>query len=189
MKIKYHGHSCFSVISNNYTIVLDPYCGVNGFKDIDLEANEVITSHSHRDHNYIEGVKLTSANSPFVVKKISSYHDDVNGSKRGENSITVLLAENKKVVHLGDLGHILDEDVVEELRGCDVLMIPVGGFFTIDIKQAIEIIELIKPINVIPMHYADGDKDYDVLSSIDDFMKQYGKPCLLLKGYEQEIEI
>ena len=189
MKIKYHGHSCFSVTSDNYTIVLDPYCGVNGFEDINLEANEVIASHEHRDHNYIEGVKLIKGNSPFVVRKISSYHDDVNGSKRGENSITVLQAEGKKVVHLGDLGHILDGNIVEELKGCDVLMIPVGGFFTIDIKQAIEILELIRPINVIPMHYADGDKDYDVLSSIDDFIKQYDKPCLLVKGYEQEIEI
>lgn len=189
MKIKYHGHSCFSITSDNYTIVLDPYCGVNGFEDINLTANEVITSHEHRDHNYIEGVKLIKGNSPFVINSISSYHDNEKGSKRGLNYITVLEAENKKIIHLGDLGHILDNDTVEQLKQCDVLMIPVGGFFTIDAKQAIEIIESIKPKNVIPMHYADGDKDYDVLSTIDDFTKLYGKPCLLVKGYEQEIEI
>ena len=189
MKIKYHGHSCFSITSNNYTIVIDPFCGVNGFKDISLSANEVITSHNHRDHNYVEGVKLTKADSPFVVKKISSYHDDVYGNKRGLNTITVLQAENKIIVHLGDLGHILDDATIEQIKNCDVLMIPVGGFFTIDSKQAIEIINLVKPKNVIPMHYADDDKDYDVLDTIDNFMNLYNKPCLLVKGYEKIIEM
>lgn len=189
MKIKYHGHSCFSITSNNYTIVLDPYAGVNGFEDVNLSANEVISSHGHKDHNYVEGVKLTKSNSPFKVTKISTYHDDTKGSKRGLNNITVLEVEDKRIVHLGDLGHILDNVIVEQLKECDVLMIPVGGFFTIDNKQAIEIIESINPKNVIPMHYRDGNKGYDVLTTIDDFMKLYNKPCLLVKGYEQEIEI
>lgn len=189
MKIKYHGHACFSVTSNDYTIVLDPYCGVNGFKDVELCANEVLCSHSHDDHSYVDGVKITEAISPFKVSKIESYHDDELGKKRGSNTITVLEAENKKIVHLGDLGHELDDATIDRIMNCDVLMIPVGGFFTIDASTAIKIIDAVKPINVIPMHYRDGDKGYNVLGTIDDFMKLYNKPCLLAKGYEQEITI
>ena len=189
MIIKYHGHSCFSVISNGYTVVLDPYCGINGLDDIALEANEVITSHDHKDHAFIEGVTITKAVSPFKVKRILTYHDDVKGSKRGVNYITVLMAENKRIVHLGDLGHLLDEDVINEIKDCDVLMIPVGGFFTIDASQAIKIIESVKPKNVIPMHYRDGNIGYDVLGTIDDFIQLYNKPCLLVRGYEEEVEI
>lgn len=189
MIIKYHGHSCFSVISEGYTIVLDPYCGINGLNDVNLKANEVITSHDHKDHAYVEGVSITKTISPFKVNKILTYHDDAKGAKRGSNYITVLEAENKKIVHLGDLGHLLDETIINKIKGCDVLMIPVGGFFTIDASQAIKIIEDVNPKNVIPMHYRDGNKGYDVLGTIDDFIKLYNKPCLLVRGYEKEAEI
>ena len=189
MIIKYHGHSCFSVTSNSYTIVLDPYCGVQGLQDVNLVANEVITSHDHKDHAYLEGVTINKAISSFKVEKIAVYHDDAKGNKRGKNNITILTAENKRIVHLGDLGHLLDESIVERIKGCDVLMIPVGGFFTIDASQAIKIIEDVNPKNVIPMHYRDGNIGYDVLGTIDDFMKLYNKPCLLVRGYEEEIEI
>lgn len=189
MKIKYHGHSCFSIISNDYTIVIDPYCGVAGFNDINLCANEVICSHEHKDHSYIDGVKIVPSNSPFKVSKISCFHDEVGGSKRGTNTITILEAENKKVVHLGDLGHLLNEDIINKINNCDVLMIPVGGFFTIDAASAIRIIEKVNPKNVIPMHYRDNDKGYDVLQTIDEFLELYNKPCLLVKGYEKQIEI
>ena len=187
MKIKYHGHSCFSVTSDNYTIVLDPYCGVNGFKDIDLQANEVICSHSHKDHSFVEGVSITKAFSPFDISKIESYHDDCNGQKRGLNNIIVLKAEGKTIVHLGDLGHVLNEEIINRIKHCDILMIPVGGYFTIDAKQAIEIIKSVEPKKVIPMHYRDNENGYDVLGTIDEFVNLYRKPCELIKGYEKEI--
>ena len=189
MKIKYHGHSCFSITSNDYTIVLDPYTGVKGFEDVDLMANEVIASHTHKDHAFTEGVRVIPAASTFAVDKIATFHDDENGSKRGENFVTILEAEGKKLVHLGDLGHLLDDDAVEKIKGCDVLMIPIGGFFTIDAANALQIIDAVKPKNVIPMHYRDGDKGYDVLGTVDDFLTMYGKPCLLVKGYGREVEI
>lgn len=189
MKIKYHGHSCFSITSNNYTIVLDPYCDVKGFNDVNLVANEVITSHDHKDHAYREGVKITYADSPFIVNRFLCFHDDVNGSKRGINHITLLEAENKRIVHLGDLGHILDKNIISEIKKCDVLMIPIGGYFTIDAIQAIQIIKEVDPKYVIPMHYRDADKGYEVLGTIDEFMKLNNKPCLLVKGYEVEVEI
>ena len=193
MKIKYHGHSCFSVISDNYTIVLDPYKEVEGYDTLSLTGNEVICSHGHSDHGYKDAVKIIeNTNNPFTVETIHVFHDDTNGSQRGLNDINVLCAENKKVVHMGDLGHMLDEDIINSLKHCDVLMIPVGGFYTIDHKQALELIKQIEPKYIIPMHYRDGKHGFDVLESIDDFIndgKQYEDKLLLVKAYEKEIEL
>ena len=192
MQIKYHGHSCFSVTSNNYVIVLDPYKGVNGFKDINLSANEIICSHSHFDHAYVDEIKVTKKDSPFIVKTIKSFHDNMNGQQRGENNITVLNGEGKTIAHLGDLGHLLDEKTINELKNIDVLMIPIGGFYTINSDEALSIINSINPKYIIPMHYRDGNKGLDVLESIDDFVNKANtikNKLLLVKGYEESIDI
>lgn len=192
MQIKYHGHSCFSVTSNNYVIVLDPYKGVNGFKDINLSANEIICSHSHFDHAYVDEIKITKKDSPFIVKTIKSFHDNMNGQQRGENNITVLNVEGKTIAHLGDLGHLLDEKTINELKNIDVLMIPIGGFYTINSDEALSIINSIDPKYIIPMHYRDGNKGLDVLESIDDFVNKANtikNKLLLVKGYEESIDI
>lgn len=192
MQIKYHGHSCFSVTSNNYVIVLDPYKGVNGFKDINLSANEIICSHSHFDHAYVDEIKITKKDSPFIVKTIKSFHDNMNGQQRGENNITVLNVEGKTIAHLGDLGHLLDEKTINELKNIDVLMIPIGGFYTINSDEALSIINSINPKYIIPMHYRDGNKGLDVLESIDDFVNKANtikNKLLLVKGYEESIDI
>lgn len=192
MQIKYHGHSCFSVTSNNYVIVLDPYKGVNGFKDINLSANEIICSHSHFDHAYVDEIKITKKDSPFIVKTIKSFHDNMNGQQRGENNITVLNVEGKTIAHLGDLGHLLDEKTINELKNIDVLMIPIGGFYTINSDEALSIINSINPKYVIPMHYRDGNKGLDVLGSVDDFVNKANtikNKLLLVKGYEESIDI
>ena len=192
MQIKYHGHSCFSVTSNNYVIVLDPYKGVNGFKDINLSANEIICSHSHFDHAYVDEIKITKKDSPFIVKTIKTFHDNMNGQQRGENNITVLNVEGKTIAHLGDLGHLLDEKTINKLKNIDVLMIPIGGFYTINSDEALSIIDSINPKYIIPMHYRDGNKGLDVLESIDDFVNKANtikNKLLLVKGYEESIDI
>lgn len=192
MKIEYYGHACFSLTCDNYTIVLDPYKGVEGFEDINLEANEVICSHSHFDHAYIDGVKIVEGISPFKNEKISVFHDDANGTKRGLNDINILKAQDKVVVHLGDLGHLLNKEVIDKIKNCDVLMIPVGGFYTIGIAEALKIIEDVNPKYIIPMHYKDIDKGLSVLESIDEFVKKadkYKDKLLLVKGYFKEIDI
>ena len=192
MKVKYLGHSCFVVNDNDYSIVLDPYKGVRGFKDINLEANEVICSHSHFDHAYTDEIKLINKESPFKVSRIKVFHDDKKGTLRGENYITVLESNGKRIVHLGDLGHMLDKDIIDELIEVDVLMIPVGGFYTIGPDIANRIVEEMKPKYIIPMHYKDGDKGLDVLKTVEDFINIYkgNKESLkLVKGYDKEIDI
>lgn len=193
MKIKYYGHACFSITCDNYTIVIDPYTNVNGYDELEIEVNEVICSHSHLDHAYVDAVKIIkNDNNPFTNTKINVYHDDEKGSKRGLNDINVLCAQGKIVAHMGDLGHMLDDDIINKLYECDVLMIPVGGYFTIDYSVAIKLIEKINPKHVIPMHYRDGDKGYDVLDTIDTFLdnaKEYQDKMLLVRGYGKEIEL
>lgn len=192
MKIKYLGHACFVICDNDYSIVLDPYKGVNGFKDIDIEANEVLCSHSHLDHAYKDGVKLVKKDSPFKISFIKSFHDDKKGTLRGDNTITILESNNTKVAHLGDLGHELNDDVISKLKAVDALMIPIGGYYTIGPDIANKIIEDINPKIIIPMHYRDDDKGLEVLKTIEDFLDLYkgDKDKLkLVKGYGKEIEI
>lgn len=180
------------ISDDNYSIVLDPYKGVNGFKDIDVEANDVICSHLHLDHAYTDGVKLTKKDNPFKITTIKTFHDDKNGTLRGENNIVILESNNKRVAHLGDLGHILSDDIIGKLKGIDLLMIPIGGYYTIGPDIACKIIEDVNPKLIIPMHYKDNDKGLDVLKTVDDFLKLYkdDKDKLkLIKGYGKEIEI
>ncbi len=194
MKITYHGHACFTVESEGYSIVLDPYKGVKGFADVDLEANEVLCSHGHFDHAYTDGVRIIEGGkSPFEVKIVECFHDDKEGAARGKNKITVLSAEGKNIAHFGDLGHLLSEDQAGELKGLDCVMIPVCGFFTIDAAQAVEILRKIEPKYIIPMHYKDGDKGLEVVGTVEQFIdlltEDEKKKLLLVKGYEETVEI
>lgn len=193
MLIKYLGHACFKVTANDYSIILDPYKGVNGFDDINEQANEVICSHGHFDHCYVEGVKIIERNnSPFKIKKLSCFHDDAKGSLRGENTITILEAEGKRIAHFGDLGHDLDETLRKELSNLDAIMIPAGGHYTIGPKEAVKIIKDIKPKYIIPMHYKDGNKGLEVIKELDEFtslIPELKDSILLLKGYYKEIEL
>ncbi len=194
MKITYNGHACFTVESEGYSIVLDPYEGVRGFEDIDTEADEVICSHGHHDHAYTKGVKLRSGKtSPFGTEIIECYHDGKKGLLRGKNRITILSAEGKRVAHFGDLGHELSKEQIEKLKGLDCVMIPVGGFYTIDAETAVKIIRQIEPRHIIPMHYKDGKKGLEVVASCEDFVdlltEDEKEKLLLVKAYGETAEI
>lgn len=174
--IKWHGHSCFSVTADNYTIVLDPFAdgSVPGIGNIRPEANAVLCSHGHSDHGCTEVVTVTEkANSPFHILKIDTYHDDAQGTKRGENRIHILKADGIRIVHLGDLGCMLTPEQTELLKKADVLMIPVGGFYTIDAAQAREIVSILDPKIVIPMHYRSDTFGYPVIGRLEEFTNYY----------------
>ncbi len=170
IKITWFGHACFGVTKDDYSMVIDPYDPGNGRPQLNLEANEVLVSHTHGDHNYLEGVKLTAkADSPFKTYTVDSFHDKTGGADKGRNLIHVIEAEGKKLVHLGDLGHLLGAEELEKIGKVDVLMIPVGGYYTIDAAEAKEIINKLNPKVVIPMHYAFSDGA--VIAKVDDFLK------------------
>ena len=119
MKLTWLGHSCFAVESGGYRVVLDPYY-VESYPPLHTSANEVLCSHHHRDHDFVEAVELTPRkDSPFTVQTVEAFHDDKGGALRGTNTIHVLTAEGLRVVHLGDLGHELSGDQLAPLRTID----------------------------------------------------------------------
>ena len=172
MTITYLGHSCFSLESKEYKVILDPYQpdSVPGYRPLHEEAERVLCSHDHRDHSGTDCVTLgRGGEDPFTVTTLSTWHDDVQGAKRGPDTIHILDDGQCRVAHLGDLGCDLTAEQLDQLRGLDALMIPVGGFYTIDARQAKALADELKPRVVIPMHYRGEGFGYDVIGPLSDF--------------------
>ena len=176
MKIVWHGHSCFSVKTEGGTAVFDPYTDgiVPGLSPLSLTADAVYCSHDHDDHNAVDKVTLSGREPSFSVEEIPCFHDGVRGLKRGKNTIRILSAEGLRVAHLGDLGHVLKGAALEKLRGVDALLIPVGGFYTIDAPTAKQVVDAVSPRVVIPMHYRLGGMGFDVISELSAFTSLCG---------------
>ncbi len=197
MIITWLGHSCFKLQdktgADGVTVITDPYGKDTGLKLPSLEADLVTISHDHEDHNNVAAVK----GNPFVIscageydvkgvfiEGIDSYHDQVKGKERGGNVIYRLEIDDISVAHLGDLGHVLEDTELEKLVGTDILLIPVGGKYTLDAKLAVEVISQIEPRMVIPMHYRHPDLKFE-LDDLDKFIKELGiKPT-----YEEKLKI
>ena len=174
MKITWLGHSCFTVESQGYRIVLDPYKDgtVPGLAPVRVEADQVLCSHGHDDHCGTECVSLCQGGaSPFTVEVIDSWHDDKEGALRGPNTIHVLSDGQCRVAHLGDLGCDLTPEQKEKLRHLTALLIPVGGHFTIDAAQAKRLADELSPAVVVPMHYRQAGIGYDVIGTVEQFTK------------------
>ena len=176
MKLTWCGHACFLLESSGGSIVFDPYSpgSVPGVTLPELRADKVLCSHSHGDHCYPQAVTLSGREPALNIRQIKSFHDDVGGAKRGENLITVVEAEGQRVVHLGDLGHMLSDEQVTEIGPVDVLLIPVGGFFTIDAAAAWRLAEKIAPRILIPMHYRGAGFGFEVIAPVDGFLALAG---------------
>lgn len=172
MKIQYLGHSCFKLTeSTGTTVVTDPYGDIGIDLPDDLEADAVTVSHAHYDHNNVNAVK----GNPNVFRKegfyelggvdvagIKSYHDLENGAKRGENVIFKFRMDGMDICHLGDIGEECSAELIEMLLPVNILLIPVGGNYTIDAEQAKEYVDRIMPDVVIPMHYKSKHVDIDL---------------------------
>lgn len=173
MNITWLGHSCFAVESGGFRIVLDPYT-VESYPPLHTHANRVLCSHHHRDHDFVEAVELTEQSGcPFTVETVSTFHDDQCGALRGTNTVHILSAEGLRVVHLGDLGHTLEDEQLAPLRGCDALLIPVGGFYTIDAETAKHVTDAIAPRVIVPMHYRHNGHGYDVIDTVEGFLRLF----------------
>ncbi|HUT96006.1 MAG TPA: MBL fold metallo-hydrolase [Candidatus Paceibacterota bacterium] len=188
MKITWHGQSCFKLLvkSNNggkITILIDPFDKETGLNPPRGGADIVLITHNHHDHNNLKTVSGT----PFVIngpgeydtkgvpiKGIYSYHDNSEGSENGVNTIYVIEAENMQICHLGDLGQKeLTDEQLDKMGEIDILMVPVGGTWTIDGEGAVKIINQIEPSIAIPMHYKIPGINIK-LEKVDDFLKEIG---------------
>ena len=186
MLIQWCGHACFKIQDktgpDGVTLTTDPFDKSVGLKVPNFESDIVTVSHDHYDHNNVQAIK----GKPFVIKDageydvkgvsvygVESFHDDNYGKDRGNNIIYRFGIDGISVVHLGDLGHALDNKQLEVLARIDILLIPVGGKYTIDVKKAVEVISQIEPRIVIPMHYKIPGLKLDI-DGVDKFIKEIG---------------
>ncbi len=173
VRITWYGHACFKIEYGGHSLALDPYRDVPGYPKLQMKAGAVMASHmQHDDHGYLEAVTVTEEEgpSPFRTETVACFHDDAQGSLRGKNNITIIEAGGKRIAHLGDLGHMLSEEQIEAVGKCDVMMIPVGGYYTIDAKGAKQVVDETDPTVVIPMHYRTGSYGFDVIAEPEEFL-------------------
>jgi len=197
LKIRWHGHACFE-ITDDQTIITDPHDGKSiGIPTPSVTGDIVLISHNHYDHNSVKTVEKENTKiinetrkrtlDSVSIKGYSSYHDENQGAKRGENIIFKFTVDAITFCHLGDLGHQLDDQLAKNLEGIDVLFIPIGGTYTLDATGAWDIINYIKPSVVIPMHYKIEGLSLPI-AGVDPFLQQ-SKDCKILKvGNEIDIE-
>jgi len=163
MEIIWHGHSFFQILTKRVKIAIDPFDPKIGLKLKKVKADILLISHSHYDHNFkkailgdyflIEGPGEYEVKGIFI-EGIDSFHDDKGGKERGKNTIYKLEIEGFKICHFGDFGQKeLTEEQKEKLEDLDILMLPVGGIYTISAKEAVKIVRELEPKIVIPMHY------------------------------------
>mgnify|MGYP000465730420 CR=1 FL=1 len=165
-------------------MVTDPFSNEIGFKLPRVEADVLLVSHQHHDHNNVKGV----GGNPFLIEGpgeyeirgifiqgVPSFHDSKEGKERGRNTIYTIDAEDMRICHLGDLGQKeLTPEQLDKIDNVDILMVPVGGTYTVDAKGASGIISQIEPRIVIPMHYK-IPKLKIKLEGVDRFLKEMGK--------------
>ena len=183
MKIKWYGHAAFKITTDgNVTIIIDPYQsgafgGALSYGKIDESADIVLTSHDHDDHNYRKDIKGTYKHfnkagtyheKGLTIEALPCYHDPSQGKERGSNMIFVIEADGLRLAHMGDLGHTLTKDIIKKMGNIDIVMLPVGGFYTIDADEATKVMRDMNPKITIPMHFKTEKCDFPI-AGIDVF--------------------
>lgn len=188
MQINYLGHSCFKIKAKNTILITDPFDQYIGFSMPLTRADIVTISHKHKDHNCLKKIE----GKPFIIRApgeyeiadisifgLRTFHDKVKGAERGKNTIYTIRTEEISLCHLGDLGHKLNDRQLEEVNGVDVLFIPTGGIYTLDSKEAVEVVKQVEPKIVIPMHYFTSEHDktkFKGMTGLKDFLEDIGSP-------------
>ena len=182
MEISWLGHSCFRIKGKQTTVITDPYSPTLGYSLGKPTAHIVTVSHQHPGHSYIQGVggeprRVTGPGeyeiSGVLIIRINTFHDAEGGIKRGKNTVYLIEVDEIAICHLGDLGHVLTAEQVEEIDNVDVLLLPVGGVSTINAPMAAEVVRQLEPKVVIPMHYKTKALKWE-LEPVDRFLKEIG---------------
>ena len=203
MIIEWRGHSEFLLESAaGYRVLTDPFDAKTGYPMHDVRADAVVVSHGHGDHSFtakVTGAPVilrdagqTRLNDDVAVSSITCYHDDEKGAKRGMTLLSVIEMDGLRVAHLGDLGCPLTERELSFLGQPDILMIPVGGFFTIDAHEAAQTVKALRPGAVVPMHYKTRWNESWPISGPEAFLKEMGaekiEPVPLLRVTKEDVE-
>ncbi len=187
MEITYLGQSSFKIKTKNSIVITDPFDPkMVGLKFEKQEANIVTVSHHHNDHDNLGAIdgtmKVIDGPGEYdiadvAVRGFKTYHDNSEGKERGKNTIYVIEADGVKVLHLGDLGHKLSEGLLKELGSIDVVIVPVGGVYTLNGKEAVEVVRQIEPTITIPMHFKVDGMAPDLakdMETVDPFLSELG---------------
>ena len=188
MEISWLGHACFVLRGKHATLITDPFTPQSAAQGEaprlgKVNASIVTVSHQHSGHNYVAGVggKPRVVRGPgeyeisdVLITGVASYHDNKRGQEYGRNTIYVIHMDDLAICHLGDLGHTLQEEQLEEVADADVLLIPIGGQHTINATQAAEVISQVEPRIVIPMHYRSDEGD----AALNKFCREMGVESL-----------
>jgi L-ascorbate metabolism protein UlaG (beta-lactamase superfamily) len=182
MEITWLGHACFRIKGSQSVVITDPFPPDLGYKLGDPTADVVTISHWHPSHSYYQGIRgeprLVKGPGEYeiagvLILGLGTYHDSVKGQTRGKNTVYLMEVDGLAVCHLGDIGHILGDEAIEEMGNVDILMLPVGGVSTISPAMAAEIIRKVEPKVVIPMHFKTPATARD-LEPVDNFLKEMG---------------
>ena len=185
MDVFWLGHSCFRIKGKRATVVTDPFPPDLGYALGKPVADIVTVSHQHPGHSCVSGVSGVSGAphnitgpgeyevSGVLIIGYPTFHDAEKGAQRGKNNVYLMEIDGITICHLGDLGHPLNTDQVEEIDEVDVLLLPVGGASTIDAACAAEIIRRIEPKIVIPMHFKTPELKRE-LDPVEKFLKEMG---------------
>lgn len=180
------GHAKFLIeLNSGLRIVTDPFDAACGYPLTETQADVVLVSHGHHDHSAVETISgnpriireagTYTLESGVTVTAIPAFHDEVQGAKRGSTLLFLLEAEGLRIAHLGDLGHLLTAEQRKALAPVDVLMLPVGGFYTIDAATAQEVAESLRARIIVPMHYrTKWNADWPI-APLEDFIRLYQK--------------
>jgi len=184
MEIKYLAHSSFLIKTKDAKVITDPFDPkFVGLKFSKQEADVVTISHTHKDHSFtelIEGIPLILTWPGQFEKKgvriwgFSSFHDKVGGKERGENILYKIESEGVSILHCGDLGTIPTDTQIDEIGDVDILLVPVGGKYSLTADEAIQLIKKVEPSIVIPMHYGRQDLLIEGLAPLEEFLKKMG---------------
>lgn len=182
MEITWLGHSCFKIKGRQVTVITDPYSPSLGYLLGKTSADIVTVSHQHEGHSYVQGIdgvrKVVSGPGEYevggvLIIGIATFHDGEGGAKGGKNTVYVMEIDEVTVCHLGDLGHGLTAEQIEELGAVDVLLLPVGGVSTINAPMAAEVVRRLEPKVVVPMHYKTPALKRE-LEPVEKFLKEIG---------------
>lgn len=182
MEISWLGHACFRIRGTQATVITDPYSPDVGYSLGKPKANVVTVSHQHPGHSYAQGVggdpKLITGPGEYeiggvLVIGLATFHDAEGGSQRGKNTVYLMEIDEVSLCHLGDLGHMLTAEQMEELGNVDILLVPVGGVSTIGAPVAAELVRQLEPKAVIPMHYKTEALSWE-LDPVERFLKEMG---------------
>ena len=186
VRIQWLGHACFRMEYGDWSLVIDPYedGSVSGLGNIRQNADAVCCTHGHGDHAAVGNVTLSGREAPkdYALKTIEVPHDHHGGEKRGMNKIHIFSFGSLRVVHMGDTGSVPSPEILAQLRGCDLMLIPIGGFFTIDGSEAAQIVRETAPRAVVPMHYKTDAFGFGVLATPDAFIELVGGEVTKLDG-------